>query len=150
MIHILSIGKLKDKAHLALVAEYEKRLRWKLKSKGLKASRKDTTELRKAEEAEVLLGHIPNDAVVIALDERGKAPTSPEFSKLFVNALDAGRDIYVLIGGADGLDETVRKRANHIVCFGAMTWPHQMVRVMLAEQLYRAYTLATGHPYHRE
>jgi 23S rRNA (pseudouridine1915-N3)-methyltransferase len=149
-IHILSVGKLKDKAHLALVAEYEKRLRWKCTTRELKPSRKDSAEQRKADEAAALLAHVPDSALVIALDERGQAVTSPAFSALLVAANEAAQDVCLIIGGADGLDSLVRTRANHIISFGALTWPHQLVRVMLAEQLYRAYTLATGHPYHRE
>ena len=86
----------------------------------------------------------------IALDETGQSPTSEEFSRWNENLRDGGaRNLAFIIGGADGLDPTVVKAAQHKLAFGAMTLPHQLARIVLSEQLYRAMTLLAGHPYHR-
>ena len=142
-VTVLAVGKLSKGEESGLVARYEKRMR-RLKPKTLELS-----ESNKSREAGQILAKIgPND-LVIALDERGDAPSSPAFAKLLAQAEENNRPTIIVIGGPDGLDESVRHRANHIICFGAMTWPHQLVRVLLAEQLYRAETILNGHPYHR-
>ena len=115
----------------------------------LKPKTLELTESHKAREAGQILAKIGASDLVIALDERGDAPSSATFAKLFAKAEETSRNIIVIIGGPDGLHESVRQRANHVICFGAMTWPHQLVRVLLAEQLYRAETILNGHPYHR-
>jgi len=102
-------------------------------------------------EAGLLLKAIPDNAFLVALDERGKLMTSPEFSQRLVDWRDAGhRDLVFVIGGADGLTEDVRKRANVLLSFGKMVWPHMLARVMLTEQLYRAANILSGGPYHRD
>ena len=89
-------------------------------------------------------------AALILLDERGKNLSSADFAERIAGLRDGGRKSLVfVIGGPDGLDDLARARPTLIVSFGALTWPHQMVRVMLAEQLYRAVTILSGHPYHR-
>ncbi len=101
-------------------------------------------------EADLLNKAIPNGAVVICLDERGKVLTSPDFADRLRGWADHGRsDAALLIGGADGLDPSLVSRADLVLSFGKMVWPHMLVRVMLAEQLYRAATILTGSPYHR-
>ena len=106
---------------------------------------------RKREEAKCLLGNEGDTARLLLFDERGKPLTSPEFAALIGRWRDDGaKTMLALIGGADGLDETLRSRADRVVSFGAMTLPHQLVRVLAAEQLYRAATILSGHPYHRE
>jgi 23S rRNA (pseudouridine1915-N3)-methyltransferase len=87
--------------------------------------------------------------VLCCLDERGEAMTSPAFAGLLGRWRDEGRDAAFVIGGADGIDPELRGRANKLLSFGAMVWPHLLVRVMLAEQLYRAATILAGTPYHR-
>lgn len=90
------------------------------------------------------------DAVLVLLDERGRNPSSPDLARQIADMRDAGRRHLVFaIGGPDGHDDTSRAAAAFILSFGAQTWPHQMVRVMLAEQLYRVSTILSGHPYHR-
>lgn len=107
-------------------------------------------ELKQAE-ADLLLNAVPNGAVVVALDERGKTMGSRDFAGKIGQWQDRGvGDIAFIIGGADGLDETVRQRADLLISFGAMTWPHMLVRPMLAEQLFRADAILSGHPYHRD
>ncbi len=104
----------------------------------------------KQREAELLFAQVPDGAVIVALDERGKNLTSPELAARLGNWRDDGRrDIAFIIGGADGLDENVRNRADLLISFGKLTWPHMLVRALLAEQLYRAQCILSGHPYHR-
>jgi 23S rRNA (pseudouridine1915-N3)-methyltransferase len=105
----------------------------------------------KRREAELLLGARPKDARLIALDERGKTLTSGDFAALLGRWRDEGLgELAFVIGGADGLDASVRKAAALTLAFGPMTWPHLLTRALLAEQLYRAQSILTGHPYHRE
>lgn len=108
-----------------------------------------TAQERKREESRKLADTV-GDGVLILLDERGKNLTSTELSGRLAAFRDAGvRQVVFAIGGPDGHDDEMRKRADLCVSFGAQTWPHQFVRVMLAEQLYRAVTILSGHPYHR-
>ncbi len=101
-------------------------------------------------EADLLARAVPSGAVVVTLDERGKLLTSPDFAAHLARWRDAGRqDLAFVIGGADGIDPALRARADFSISFGAMDWPHMLVRVMLAEQLYRAATILGGGPYHR-
>ena len=104
----------------------------------------------KDREAELLLGAVPDDATLIALDERGKAFASEDFAKKIAAWRDGGTGtLAFVIGGADGLADSVRKRAKLLMSLGPMTWPHLLVRGLLAEQLYRADRILAGHPYHR-
>ncbi len=104
-----------------------------------------------AVEAILLRKALPQGARTIALDERGKTQTSPDFANLLARWRDEGvSDTAFLIGGADGLDPDLRAEADQRLSFGAMVWPHMLVRVMLAEQLYRAASILAGSPYHRE
>ena len=105
----------------------------------------------KRREAELLLGALPKGARLIALDERGKALTSSDFAALLGRWRDAGvADLAFVIGGAGGLDASVRQAAAFTLALGPMTWPHLLTRALLAEQLYRAQSILSGHPYHRE
>ena len=104
----------------------------------------------KAAEAEVLAPHLAG-AHVIACDEHGAAPTSRGFAQQVAVLRDQGvRRLVLVIGGADGLDPSILKSANGLIAFGPQTWPHALVRVMLAEQVYRAVTILAGSPYHRD
>ncbi len=106
---------------------------------------------RKLREGELLLQAVPKGAVVIALDGAGKPLSSWDFARKLAAWRDEGTaDIALLIGGADGLSQAVLERAELVLSLGAMTWPHLLVRGMLAEQLYRAQTILAGHPYHRD
>lgn len=105
---------------------------------------------RMAQEAADILNSLDDKAFVIALDERGETMTSPDFAKMVRRVRDDGSgEIVFVIGGADGLDEKVRARANKVIGFGAMTWPHQLVRIMVSEQIYRSLAILAGHPYHK-
>ncbi|MGC1487057.1 MAG: 23S rRNA (pseudouridine(1915)-N(3))-methyltransferase RlmH [Albidovulum sp.] len=101
-------------------------------------------------EAALLERVIVPDAALMALDERGDPLSSPQFADLLADWRDHGRqELAVIIGGADGLDPALRNRADRLLSFGPMVWPHMLARVMLTEQLYRAASILAGAPYHR-
>ncbi len=105
----------------------------------------------KSREAELILAALPDSARLVALDERGAAWSSRNFADRLAGWRDSGTDTLAFaIGGAEGLSERVLSRADAVVSFGAMTWPHLLVRGMLLEQIYRAQQILAGHPYHRD
>ena len=105
---------------------------------------------RRREEAAALTARLPPGTAVVALDERGTSLPSPAFAARVGALVDGGAPVLAfVIGGPDGFDEAFRAAASDVVSFGAATMPHQLVRVILAEQVYRAFTILTGHPYHR-
>lgn len=113
-------------------------------------SRADSAELRKREEAERLVAVLGQGSVLILLDERGEHLSSEAFSARLGRLRDSGqRQAIFALGGADGHHPDLTARALQSLAFGRMTWPHQLARIMLAEQLYRASTILSGHPYHR-
>lgn len=157
-ITILAVGKLKAGPEKELSARYLDRFAKAGPAIGLELSK--VTELsesrstnaatRKREEAAALDKALPDATPFIVLDERGKAFDSAVFAETIGNWRDQGqRELAFVIGGADGLDPGFRDRAALVLNLGRMTWPHQLVRIMLAEQLYRAVTILSGHPYHR-
>ena len=114
-------------------------------------SRARRVEDRRAEEAKALAAIAGPGARLVVLDERGKPISSELFAADIGRARDGGEASYVVaLGGPDGFDPAFRATAALVVAFGAMTWPHQLVRVMLSEQIYRACSILAGHPYHRE
>lgn len=135
----------------ALFETYAKRLKWPLDVREVEYGKKRKGGTLKSREAELLRGVVPAGAKRIALDERGKALHSRDFAEMLGAWRDDGvRDIAFLIGGAVGLDESLRRESDLVLNFGNLTWPHMLARVMLAEQLYRAYSILSGHPYHRD
>ncbi len=107
-------------------------------------------EALREREADLLLKALPDGGQVVALDERGRQFGSTDFANYLAAQRDRGvADLAFVIGGADGLSERVRQRAGLVLSLGAMTWPHLLVRGLLAEQLYRAQSILAGHPYHR-
>jgi 23S rRNA (pseudouridine1915-N3)-methyltransferase len=113
-------------------------------------SRAQTAGERRREEAQRLQVQLDAGISLILLDERGKSLSSGEFAGKIGSMRDEGRrGLVIAIGGADGHEASLREQAALVLSFGAMTWPHQLVRIMLAEQLYRAATILSGHPYHR-
>lgn len=113
-------------------------------------SRAGAADTRKAEEMKTLLAGLPEGAVLVALDEGGKQMGSEALANWIGQRRDAGQAAMAfVIGGADGLDKALRVRADLVLSFSPLTWPHQLVRIMLGEQLYRTTTLLAGHPYHR-
>lgn len=147
-IHIITLGKNKDKALQAMIEDYLKRMAWTVVFKEIAPPQCSDAE-RKSREAELIRAALPAKAFVIALDERGDMLDSPGFAARWDTLQQTHSTVAFVIGGADGLDEALRRQAQMVVCFGRMTWPHMLVRLMLVEQLYRASTILAGHPYHR-
>lgn len=150
-ITLAAVGRAKTGPLRDLYRHYAERLKWNVTLKEVEERRKLPAEALRAREAELLLAAVPGGAKTIVLDERGKALTSRELARLLGRWRDDGEaDLAILIGGADGLTAEVRDSADQVVSFGAMTWPHMLVRALLMEQLYRAETILAGHPYHRD
>lgn len=156
-IWLIAVGRMKAGPERELCARYLERAAASARGAGftgveareIDESRARRPEDRKAEEAQAIRALVPIGARLILLDERGKSPTSEAFAADIARARDAGAPALALvIGGPDGLDPSLRE-GNSVVALGAMTWPHQLVRIMAAEQIYRAITILTGHPYHR-
>ena len=138
----------------ALVADYQTRFDRTGRALGLGPLTIHEVDDRKKAgmvgEAGLLRRSVPAGAVTVALDERGQLLTSPQFARHLGDWRDAGRgDVAFVIGGADGLAEELRTAVDLRLSFGKMVWPHMLVRVMLAEQLYRAASILAGSPYHR-
>jgi 23S rRNA (pseudouridine1915-N3)-methyltransferase len=157
-IHIACVGRLKTGPERILFERYEDRIGKAGRSVSigplsvieLAESRAQRGDDRKAEEARALLAALPAGAVIIALDETGKARSSAAFSQELAQLRDAGTaDVAFAIGGPDGHGPALLEAARLTLALGPMTWPHQIARVLLAEQIYRAITIASGHPYHR-
>ena len=157
-IAIAAVGRLKAGPETELCRRYLDRARKTGSGLGLKGfdvhevpeGAGATAALRQKSEADALMLSLPARAETIVLDERGDLLDSAEFAAHLRKRADAGlQDLAIVIGGPDGLGEGVRQGASRLIAFGRMTWPHQIVRVLLAEQLYRATTLLAGHPYHR-
>ena len=155
---LVCVGKLKAGPERLLFERYFKRLTEGARGVGFASvdlreideSRARRPDERRAEEGAAILAAVPKGGALVLLDERGPSATSEEWAADIERARDASRAAYaVAIGGPDGLDPSLRGAAHRIVSFGAMTWPHQLVRVMAGEQLYRAITILAGHPYHR-
>jgi len=145
-------GRAKHDAAQNLLEGYRERLPWPVTIKEVEDRKQGgTVAERKSREAALLLAAIPKGAVVVALDERGKSLSSRHFADILTQWRDHGeQEVAFLIGGADGLDASVTAKARLTLSLSAMTWPHLLARVMLLEQLYRAWSLQTGHPYHRD
>jgi 23S rRNA (pseudouridine1915-N3)-methyltransferase len=116
----------------------------------LAESRARRAEDRRREESAALLAACPSDYKRVALDEHGRSLSSREVADWLGRRREDAAGVAFLIGGADGLDRDLVAGADLTLALGAMTWPHQLARIMLAEQLYRAATLIAGHPYHRD
>tara|TARA_B100001094_G_C18050633_1_gene729816 strand:+ start:499 stop:963 length:465 start_codon:yes stop_codon:yes gene_type:complete len=150
---IVAVGRAKAGPEMALFQLYQARVRAPFSLQLIEVEEKRALQgdqLRKRE-ASLLQGCVTDGAIVVALDEREKSLSSINFACKIREWRDEGiRDLVFIIGGADGLDESIRKQANYTISFGAQTWPHMLVRGLLAEQLYRAQCIIFGHPYHRE
>jgi 23S rRNA (pseudouridine1915-N3)-methyltransferase len=153
-LHLCAVGRLRAGPERELVDDYLGRLDRTGRPLGLGPVAEHEVEDRKgggmAAEGALLVRAIPEGAAFCLLDERGKVLSSPEFAAAMAGWRDAGRqDAAFVIGGADGVDPALRARADLVISLGRMVWPHMLVRVMLAEQLYRAATILAGSPYHR-
>ena len=152
-VHLVAVGRLRAGPERDLIDDYLLRFERTGRPLGLGPVVQHEVEDKKgggmAAEAELLARAVPVGAVLVTLDERGRMMSSPEFAGLLAGWRDQGREMAFVIGGADGISPDLRGKAETSVSFGAMVWPHMLVRVMLAEQLYRAATILGGGPYHR-
>jgi 23S rRNA (pseudouridine1915-N3)-methyltransferase len=150
-IVIAAVGRLRDAPSRALFEDYAKRLTWPVTVREVELKRALPGPQAKVEEGRLLLEAIGERATLVALDEHGAEWSSADFAGRLRAWRDEGiAELAFAIGGADGHADAVLKRAAATVAFGRMTWPHRLVRVMLAEQIYRAQQIIAGHPYHRE
>ena len=154
-VTICAVGRLRKSPELELIADYLERFSKAGRGMGLGPASvlevEDKKNLGMEAEAVLLERAIPAGSVLVTLDERGKLISSPEFAAQLARWRDGGRqDVAFVIGGADGIDPGLRDRADLAISLGRMVWPHMLVRVMLAEQIYRATTILAGSPYHRE
>lgn len=158
-IDVVAVGKLKAGPERDLVARYAERLKGmgraiafdgpRLMEIGESPARRDLD--RKTEEAQAILAQVPDNHRVVLFDERGASLDSAGFARILGEWRDSGvAGVSFVIGGADGLDPSLREKAALVLGFGRMTMPHQIVRALVLEQLYRAATILAGHPYHRE
>jgi len=140
---IFAVGRLRG-AYAEMCAEYVKRLTETV-------AIKEVTGATQTAEGKALLAALPPKAFVVVLDEKGKDLSSRELAGKIAQWREQGvRELAFVIGGADGLTEPVKARADFVLGLGRKTFPHKLVRVMLLEQLYRAQQINSGHPYHRE
>ena len=152
-IDLIAVGRLRAGPEAALIGDYLTRFARTGRALGLPPVTLTEIDERKGAgmgaEAALIARALPAAAALVVMDERGTQLTSPDFAARLAGWRDAGRDVALVIGGADGLDPALRARADLAVSFGRMVWPHMLARVMLAEQLYRAATILAGSPYHR-
>ena len=153
-VHIIAVGRLRGGPEADLISDYLTRFDRTGRALSLGPAQIVEVDDRKgggmAAEAELLRRAIPKGALAV-MDERGRVESSPKFAQRLAGWRDGGRsDLALVIGGADGIDPTLRAEADFALSFGAMVWPHMLVRVMLAEQLYRAASILAGAPYHRD
>lgn len=153
-VRICAVGRMKSGPERALVEDYTTRFDRTGRALGLGALMITEVDDRKgggmAAEAALLDRAIPDGAVICAMDERGREMSSPDFANMLASWRDQGRaEVAFVIGGADGIDPALRSRADAMLSFGPMVWPHMLVRAMLSEQLYRAASILAGAPYHR-
>lgn len=140
---------MRNKAELELFNRYVKRIRPRLNLIELNEVNASLEEA-KLKESQNLLKAVPDKSVIISLDEGGKNYGSHMFAQKLQGWVELSRPISFLIGGAEGLHRQVIERSDLVLSLGALTWPHMLVRILLAEQIYRAQAILQGHPYHRE
>jgi 23S rRNA (pseudouridine1915-N3)-methyltransferase len=150
-VTIAAVGRDRSGPTRDLFEEYCRRCPWPIRLREIAPRTTGPPERRRAEEAERLSSAVPQDAALIVLDESGRALTSRAFAARITAWQVQGRgELAFLVGGPDGLDPNLIAGADLVLALGRMTWPHRLVRVLLAEQLYRAATILAGHPYHRD
>ena len=158
-IHLIAVGKLKKGPERELVSRYLSRAARTGRQSGLSGfdtreipeARHSSPEVRKNREAQAIRAACPADAPLIVLDETGKGLASRQLADQVARLNDSGtRNLCFIIGGPDGLAPELRQQAHLILALSPLTWPHQIARILVAEQLYRITTLLAGHPYHRD
>ncbi|MGR3615269.1 MAG: 23S rRNA (pseudouridine(1915)-N(3))-methyltransferase RlmH [Paracoccaceae bacterium] len=153
-VHLCVVGRLRAGPEKALIDDYLTRFDRTGRALSLGPANvvevEDKKNLGMKAEADLLRRAVPDGAVIVTLDERGKLLNSPDFANKLANWRDDGRqDVAFVIGGADGIDPSLRAQADFSISFGKMVWPHMLARLMLSEQIYRAATILSGSPYHR-
>lgn len=147
---MVAVGRAKAGPERSLFDHYKSRITCALDLKEVEDRKKSSGPRLKQREAELIRTQIPDGAVVVAMDERGQNLSSSDLAARIGAWRDDGvRDVAFVIGGADGLDDSLRKQASLVLSLGKPTWPHMLVRALLAEQIYRAQCILSGHPYHR-
>jgi 23S rRNA (pseudouridine1915-N3)-methyltransferase len=147
---LAAVGKAKPGPEQDLFRTYGSRLQPALQLREVEEKRPLTVPERKLREGEMLLAAVPAGATLVVLDERGRSLGSQDFAERLGRWRDDGiGDLAFVIGGADGHGDAIRARAGLLLSLGPMTWPHMLVRVLVAEQLWRAQAILSGHPYHR-
>jgi len=158
-LELIGIGRMRSGPEQELVARYIERARTAGRAIGFSGvaardideSRARRAEDRKAEEARAILAQVAAGASLVSLDEGGELLSSRAFAAALAARRDQGASTTALVlGGPDGLDEKVRATASLVVSLGRLTYPHQLARILVAEQIYRAITILSGHPYHRD
>ncbi|MCC7273022.1 MAG: 23S rRNA (pseudouridine(1915)-N(3))-methyltransferase RlmH [Alphaproteobacteria bacterium] len=150
-IHVVAVGRARGGPTAALFQEYVRRLPWPVTLHEVELRAVGGAGRRSEREEALLRERIPPRATVVVLDPRGKALSSEALAERLGRWRDDGvADLAFVLGGADGLTDAMRADAALLLSLGAMTWPHLLARAMLAEQLFRAHTILSGHPYHRD
>ena len=149
---VIAVGKIGRGPEKDLVDEYIKRLPRPTEIHEIEIKKPaKKPALRRKQEAEKILGAVPKDSILVVLDEKGKAATSRQLAHRIDTWASHGTSIITfVIGGGEGLHNSVYNKAHFVLSFGGLTWPHKLARAMLIEQLYRAWTISTNHPYHRD
>lgn len=147
---IIAVGKMKDAAQRALYDDYAARMMPAPALHEIPHATGSAEEI-KAREAAAIEKKIDAEAFLVVLDERGQQIGSAAFAETLQTAMNQGKShLQIIIGGAEGLTDAIRARADLLLAFGKLTWPHMLARIMVLEQIYRARQILAGHPYHRE
>jgi 23S rRNA (pseudouridine1915-N3)-methyltransferase len=148
-LRVIAIGKAsRSDPESEIFARYAARIKPALELLELPYGVGSPTEIKRREAASILAA-LDDKEFLVALDGGGSTPDSPELAKLLTQCAETGKKLSFVIGGAEGLDASIIKRANFKISLGRLTWPHLLVRAMLAEQIFRAHMILAGHPYHR-
>lgn len=153
-IKIICLGKFKEKAYLELEKEYLKRLSPFAKVKVIELPEisyksLDSIDKAKQKEADLLVKQLPEDGIVILLEERGQERSSPDFAKFLERIGSLGQEIIFVLGSGVGLHESMKNYANYTISLSQLTFPHNLARILLEEQIYRACTIIAGKKYHK-
>jgi 23S rRNA (pseudouridine1915-N3)-methyltransferase len=150
-ITILAVGKIRHGIFNQLYEHYASRLRWEVILHEIESLSQKNPHQRRKDEAIRLLALVPDNAQIVTLDESGKVISSRELASWMGRQIEEGiKDICLIIGGAQGLESSILLKSHLIIALGRATWPHLLVRGMIAEQLYRIQQILSGHPYHKD
>jgi len=150
-IRIIAVGKKHESWVAEGIERYQERLKRPFQTEWVLLPHSSQTDIAaRQDESERILSRLNANDYVVLLDEKGKNIDSPSLSRLLITPLDASKQVVIIIGGAYGVDETVHKRANFVWSLSNLVFPHQLVRLILSEQIYRAQEIAGGKPYHHE